>query len=164
MLTFSHILPLTYALVRIFKCKRFVFPYPGRFLTSAAFDCATHQAECNKLGVFLKGLPKDVVVLLAAQGPSVVAGHVLPTTELKKIGANHAENVSAQTRHAVIGYKGQMKGVTWIKEILSDKGSAEVSSSIPIRFSYKPKGKGMTAFFFFFSCLGAWCFCVINCT
>ena len=150
MLTFSHILPLTYALVRIFKCKRFVFPYPGRFLTSAAFDCATHQAECDKLGVFLKGLPQDVVVLLAAQGPAVVTGHVLPTKELKKVGANHTKNVSAQTRHAVIGYKGQMKGMTWIKEILSDKGSAEVSSSIPIRFSYKPKGKGMTAFFFFF--------------
>ena len=115
MLTFSHILPLTYALVRIFKCKRFVFPYPGRFLTSAAFDCATHQAECDKLGVFLKGLPQDVVVLLAAQGPAVVTGHVLPTKELKKVGANHTENVSAQTRHAVIGYKGQMKGVTWIR-------------------------------------------------
>ena len=93
--------------------------------------------------MFLKTLPQDVIVLLAAQNSSVVSGRVLPTRELGGVGAQYAGNVSAQTRHAVIGYKGQ-KSVTWIKEVWNGTGPAEVSSSIPISFSYKPKGKGKT--------------------
>ncbi|XP_022780269.1 uncharacterized protein LOC111321599 [Stylophora pistillata] len=111
----------------------------GRVLTSAAFDCAESQKECDKLGTFLKDLPQDVIVLLAVQD-SAVGSYTLPTSDLIGIGAQKARRVVGQTSHAVIGYKG-WRGVTWIKEDFKQNGEepAEVSSSIPISFLYLPE-------------------------
>ena len=119
----------------------FRFSFAGRFLTSAAFDCAASQAECDKLGAFLKGLPQDVIVLLAVQDSAVVSGKTLPTSELTAVGAQQAGSVAAQTAHAVIGYKGQ-KNMTWKDEKFTGNGAgpAEVSSNIPISCSYVPEG------------------------
>ena len=113
----------------------------GRFLTSAAFDCAASQAECHKLGTFLQGLPQDVIVLLAVQDSAVISNKTLPTSDLTAVGAEEAGNVTNQTAHAVIGYKGQ-QSVTWKAEKFTPSGSgpAELSSSIPISCSYVPEG------------------------
>ena len=113
----------------------------GRFLTSAAFDCAASQAECGKLGTFLNGLPQDVIVLLAVQDSAVDSGKTLPTSELTAVGAQQAGSVAKQTAHAVIGYKGQ-NNMPWKVEKFTVKGSgpAKVSSSIPISCSYVPEG------------------------
>ena len=121
-----------------------LFYHAGRFLTSAAFNCYTSQDECDKLGVFLKGLPSDAIVLLAVQD-SAVGSYKLPTSDLIGIGAQKANRVVGKTSHAVIGYKGQ-RSVTWIKENYKESGGepAVVSSSIPISFLYLPEGKRKT--------------------
>lgn len=116
--------------------------YLGRFLTSAAFDCAASQAECDKLGTYLQGLPQDVIVLLAVQDSAVVSGKTLPISKLQTaVGAQEAGNVADQTAHAIIGYKGQ-QSVAWKDDKLTPSGSgpAELSSSIPISCSYVPEG------------------------
>ncbi|KAL9957163.1 hypothetical protein ACROYT_G038767 [Oculina patagonica] len=112
----------------------------GRFLTSGAFDCAASQAECDKLGEFLTGLPQDVIVLLAIQDSAFVSGKTLPTSELGAVGAQQAGSVATQTAHAVIGYKGQ-KSVAWKDEKFTPSGAgpAEVSTIIPISCSYVPE-------------------------
>ena len=81
-------------------------------------------------------------MLLAIQDSAVVSGHVLPASDLNGVSAQNAGDVVAQTSHAVIGYKGQ-RSVTWIKEVFkgNGEGPAEVSSSIPISFSYILGGK-----------------------
>lgn len=119
----------------------FCFSHSGHFLTSGAFDCAANQAECDKLGVFLAGLPQDVIVLLAIQDSAFDSGKTLPTSELGAVGAQQAGSVVAQTAHAVIGYKGQ-KSMAWKDEKFTADGAgpAEVSTSIPISCSYVPEG------------------------
>ena len=99
------------------------------------------QAKCDELGVFLAGLPQDVIVLLAVQDSALISSRTLPTSELTAVGAQAAGNVAAQTSHAVIGYKGQ-QAMTWKDELwkASGQGPAEVSSSIPINCSYVPEG------------------------
>ena len=113
----------------------------GRFLTSAAFDCAASQVECDKLGAFLQGLPQDVIVLLAVQDSAVVSDKTLPTSNLTAVGAQEAGNVADQTAHAVIGYKGQ-QNMTWKDDKFTSSGSgpAKLSSSISISCSYVPEG------------------------
>ena len=113
----------------------------GRFLTSAAFDCAGYQAECDKLGAFLQGLPQDVIVLLAVQDSAVVSGKTLPTNQLTEVGVQEAGNVANLNAHVVIGYKGQ-QSMAWKDEELKGSGSGpvELSSSISISCSYVPEG------------------------
>ena len=99
------------------------------------------QAKCDELGVFLAGLPQDVIVLLAVQDSAFSSGRTLPISELTEVGAQDAANVAANTSHAVIGYKGQ-QAMAWKDELRknSGQGPAEVSSSIPINCSYVPEG------------------------
>ena len=99
------------------------------------------QAKCDEIGVFLAGLPQDVIVLLAVQDSAAANDSTLPISELTAIGAKDAGRVAAQTSHAVIGYKGQQV-MTWKDELwkASGQGPAEVSSSIPISCSYIPEG------------------------
>ena len=99
------------------------------------------QAKCDELGVFLAGLPQDVIVLLAVQESAWISGRTLPTSNLAAVGAQDAGNVLAQTSHAVIGYKGQ-QAMAWKEELwnASGQGPAVVSSSIPISCSYVPEG------------------------
>lgn len=117
------------------------FFYSGHFLTADAFDCVHSQEKCDELGTFLAGLPQDVIVLLAIQDSALDSGRTLPTSELTAVGAQDAGNVSAQTSHAVIGYKGQ-QAMAWKDELGKGYGAgpAEVSSSIPISCSYIPEG------------------------
>lgn len=82
----------------------------GRFLTSSAFDCTAKQDECDRMGEFLRGLPQDVVVLMAIQ-LSAVDNTTLPPSEMNDVGAKNAGSVQAHNSHAVIGYKGKKKSV-----------------------------------------------------
>jgi len=99
------------------------------------------QVKCDDLGVFLAGLPQDVIVLLAVQDSAWAGNRTLPISNLTAVGAEDAGNVTAQTLHAVIGYKGQ-QAMAWKRELRKNSGSgpAEVSSSIPISCSYVPEG------------------------
>ena len=99
------------------------------------------QAECAKLGQYLDGLPQDVIVLLAIQDSAMDSGRVLPTSKLTVVGVQNAGSVALQTSHAVIGYKGQ-KSMAWKQDVFQEKsaGPAEISTSIPISYSYVPQG------------------------
>ena len=99
------------------------------------------QAKCDELGVFLAGLPQEVIVLLAVQDSALAINRTLPISNLTAVGAPDAGSVVAQTSHAVIGYKGQ-QAMAWKDELrkASGQGPAQVSSSIPINCSYVPEG------------------------
>ena len=119
----------------------FPFFHAGRFLTSSAFDCTAKQDECDRMGEFLRGLPQDVVVLMAIQ-LSAVDNTTLPPSEMNDVGAKNAGSVQAHNSHAVIGYKGKKK-VSWTEETYKGSGSGptEISSSIPINCTYVSQGK-----------------------
>ena len=81
------------------------------------------------------------MVLLAVQDSAVASGKTLPNRNLTAVGAQEAGNVTDQTAHSVIGYKGQ-QSVEWKDEKFTPNGSgpAELSSSISISCSYVPEG------------------------
>ena len=99
------------------------------------------QVKCDELGVFLAGLPQDVIVLLAVQDSAWAVGRTLPIGNLTAVGAQVAGKFTTQTSHAVIGYKGQQE-IARKYELRNDSGQgpAEVSSSIRISCSYLPQG------------------------
>ena len=117
------------------------FPYPGRFLTSAAFDCAASEAKCNELGTFLSGLPQDTVVLIAIQESGLVSGRSLPTNHLKEVGIQFSSTLRPNYSFTSIGYKGK-NAVDWKKELQKNDGAGPttIAALIPINCSYVPSG------------------------
>ena len=117
------------------------FPYPGRFLTSAAFDCAASEAKCIELGTFLSGLPQDTVVLIAIQESGLVSGRSLPTNHLKEVGIQFSSTLRPNYSFTSIGYKGK-NAVDWKKEWQNNDGAGPttIAALIPINCSYVPSG------------------------
>ena len=117
------------------------FSYPGRFLTSAVFDCAASEAKCNELGTFLSGLPQDTVVLIAIQESGLVSGRSLPTKHLKEVGIQFSSTLGPNYSFTSIGYKGK-DAVDWKKELQNNDGAGPttIAALIPINCSYVPSG------------------------
>ena len=115
------------------------FSYPGRFLTSAAFDCAASQAKCNELGTFLSGLPQDTVVLIAIQKSGLVRVQDLPTNQLEEVGIQSSSSLGANSSFTSIGYKGK-NAVDWKKEAHNNDsaGPTTTAALIPVNRSYVP--------------------------
>ena len=118
-----------------------VFSNAGRFLTSAAFDCAASQAKCDELGTFVSGLPQDTVVLIAIQESGLVSGPSLPTNHLKEVGIQSSSTLGPNSSFTSIGYKGK-NAVDWKKERQNNDGAGPttIAALIPINCSYVPSG------------------------
>ena len=116
-----------------------VFSNAGRFLTSAAFDCAASQAKCDELGTFVSGLPQDTVVLIAIQESGLVSGRSLPTSQLEEVGIQ--SSIGANSSFTSIGYKGK-NAVDWKKELQNNDSArpTTIAALIPINCSYVPSG------------------------
>lgn len=115
--------------------------FSGRFLTSAAYDCAANQSECDGLGTFITSLPQDTLVFLAVQESASSSGKTLPSSVDQGLGAKNFGSVGENTAYALIGYKGN-KSVDWENDEFkgASSGPAEVSAVIPIDCSYVPQG------------------------
>ena len=116
-----------------------VFSNAGRFLTSAAFDCAASQAKCDELGTFVSGLPQDTVVLIAIQESGLVSGRSLPTSQLKEVGIQSSSTLGPNSSFTSIGYKGK-NAVDWKKEAHNNDsaGPTTIAALIPVNRSYVP--------------------------